>query len=234
MFRRLLVFNLALVILVAAGAFKLQRDVHAFWEGHSVVRIQPENEKAAVKSPAAPATLSKEEWSDIAAHNPFSVDRNDVTYVAPTAAAQQPKRPKPFLFGIMKLGNDRMALLGPGDPGNRSYQPVRVGQAIDGWKLTEIADKAVTVQWDEIKETVVMNDPTAQVPRSDTKTVGPASPPPAPVTNVGAPVTINNTAAAEPAPAANQTPSTTKCVPKMITVHTPFGDKTMLDPNPSC
>ena len=230
MFRRIAFFNLFLVMLVVFGGFKLRRDSGTFWATHRLDRIQPDSNKPMPKGAAVFSAAPQEDWSDIAAHNPFSFDRNDVTLVASTPASQQPKRPKPFLFGLMRLGNDRLAMLGPGDPGNRSYQPVRIGQTFDGWKLVEIADKSVVVQWDEIKESVILNDPTAQIPRADARTAGPAQ------------ASVVTTVSSQPAPAAsapNQTPLFNQppppnCVRKQIIVRTPFGNKTMDDPDSPC
>ena len=119
------------------------------------------------------ATAAAQDWNNIAAHNPFSFDRNDVTLVITPPAAEQPKRPKPILFGTMTLGVDHIAMLGPGDSGNRASRPVLAGEVFDGWTVLEILEKSVSVQWEKTtKESLILNDPTAQVARVYDKTGG--------------------------------------------------------------
>ena len=231
MFRRILIINLLLVTAVTAGTLKLRRDAIAFRSTHRAGQIQPQSEK--VTSNAKPITGTApvpSDWTEIAARNPFSFDRNDIAVVASAPAAQQPKRPKPLLFGTMLLGNDRLAMLSPGDSGSRASRPVRVGETFDGWTVAEIQSKTVIVKWDDIKQTLVMDDPTAQLARDYSKT-GTAG-------NTAAAV-ITVAPAAPPPPSVNQAP--TNSTPpvinpatgrRQILIHTPFGDKTIDEPLP--
>jgi hypothetical protein len=230
MFKRVILLNVVLLALVAGGVIRLRQDARAFSIEHRVDRVQPASDRPLPKAVAAAATQAGQEWPEIAARNPFSFDRNDVTLVITPPAAQQPQKPKPILFGVMTLGTDRLAMLGPGDAGNRASRPVRVGEVFEGWKLVEIQSRSVTMQWENIKETVIMNDPTVQVARLTEKTGG-ANPGATPVLNlspVSAPVATP--AQTQPVPT-DPPPPVSPTGKKQILVRTPFGNKWIDDPN---
>jgi hypothetical protein len=231
MLRRLVFFNLLLVGVIIAGILKLRHTTIAFSAEHQVSRIQPDSEKPLPKAADVLVAAPKEEWTDIVSRNPFSFDRNDVTLVVTPPAAAPPKRPKPILFGTMQLGSDRVAMLAPGDAANRTSRPVRVGEAIDGWTLEDIQEKSVTVRWEETKESVIMNDPTAQIARDYAKTAGTNDTPSSSsaVNALAAAATPANSATAQSPSNTNPPPSNSGR--KQILVHTPFGDKVMDDPS---
>jgi hypothetical protein len=226
MVRRLILINLLLLLVAVAGVVKLRRAAIAFSTEHRVDKIQPESEKPLPKAAEALVTASPKEWTEIASRNPFSFDRNDVPVVAVAPAVEQPKRPKPVLFGTMMLGKERIALMSPS--GNRVSVPLKVGETLDEWTIVDIQDKSVTVKWQDVKESVIMNDPTAQVAREYSKTgatttnqsnitaVAPFASAPAPAPSVQSP--------------ANATPPPSPSGRKQIVIQTPFGPKIMDDP----
>jgi hypothetical protein len=218
MFRRLILFNAILLVLVIAGVLRLRHDMQAFSAEHRIDQIRPDSDKPLPKAISSAAATPKQEWPDIAAHDPFSFDRNDVAIVIAAQAAQQPKRPKPILFGTMKVGKNPLAMLAAGDSASRSSRPVYVGEVFDGWTVLEIQDKTVTVKSDEVKETLIVNDPTAQVARTYEKT-GPSGPSPGPAVTPPSP-------APQIAPAAvsDQQPTTPGTSgKKTCQQYTPFG-----------
>jgi hypothetical protein len=221
--RRLLLLNLVLLALVVLGVVRLRHDVQAFSAGHRVDQIRPESAKPLPKSAGAATTDAKQEWPAIAAQDPFSFDRNDIPQLVSPAAAQQPKRPKPFLYGTISFGKDPIAMLGPGDNSTRSSRPVHAGETFDGWSVVEIKDKTVVVKWDDLTETLI-TDPTAQATRTYEKTGG-TTPPPPPVTSVGNVSTGGPVIASEPStPSTPQAPTgSTPC--KREVIRTPFGNK---------
>src|SRR5207237_2482042 len=75
------------------------------------------------------------------------------------------------LFGVMSVGSEKIALLSPGRTG-RDSRPLKVGESVDNnWQVAEINDKSVVVvAANGTRQTVILNDPTAQVPRSMEKT----------------------------------------------------------------
>jgi hypothetical protein len=231
MSQRLVVLNIVFLAAVVIGVVRLRQDAIAFASEHRVEQIQAESDKAVPKAVQAAATPARQEWADIASRNPFSFDRNDVTLVVTQPAAQQPKRPKPILLGTMMLGKDWIAMLSPGDSAGRGSQSVRTGESFDGWTLLEIHDKSVLMQSDNIKESVILNDPTAPVARLAEKTAAaPQAPPP--------PTNANTAAAPEqPLPQGRTLQAGPNPLPpgpngkKQILVVTPFGNKVMDDPN---
>jgi hypothetical protein len=227
MVRRLVLLNLLLAAIVVAGVVRLRRDMAIFSSDHQVSLITPASEKPLPKAADVLVLPAKQEWSEIATRNPFSFDRNDVPLVITPPTPLQPRRPKPILFGTMLLGSDRLAMLAVGDAPKSSSRPVRVGETFDGWTLIEIQNEAVTVQWDQTKESLKVNE--VQVARDYSKTVG---------ADVNlAPVNVNSPqpAAAPQQPAQlppNAVPApTSNNGRRQIVVQTPFGPKTMDDPS---
>lgn len=229
MVRRYVLFNLLLLTIVIAGVWKLRRNVIAFSNQHQVSGIQPDTEKPLPKASEVVALPARQDWTDIATRNPFSFDRSDVTLVVTPSAAQQPKKPKPYLFGVITLGGDRIAMLAPGDGPSRTSRPVRIGEMIDGWTLDEIQDKSVTVRWEETKESVIMNDPTAQPARIYDKTGG-TNANAAPVVVSAPPSEPNTPVSAPPQTQANSHPPITVNGRRQIWVNTPFGAHYIDDP----
>src|SRR5262249_41655389 len=74
MFRRLMFLNVILSALLIAGVTRLRHDMRGFSATHRVDQIQPESDKPLPKPVNSAANLNKQEWPDIAAHNPFSFD----------------------------------------------------------------------------------------------------------------------------------------------------------------
>jgi hypothetical protein len=228
--RMLIITNVALLLLVMLGGAKLRRDWREYKRSHTVDGIQPGADTRAIGVP--PRTVEPpltDEWKTAAERDVFSFDRNDVPVAPPArpvATAAVPNRPKPFFFGSMSLGGGRMALMGPGNPGNRAYRPLTVGDEIDGWKLIQVDPKAVVVESGGVQERILMNDPSAQIARDYSKTLSTATN--APVVSIGPPP------AAVPAAQPNsQQPSPTGAdgpAPRTRIIKTPFGDKVVPEP----
>ena len=231
MLRRIILLDIALLVLLCFGGYQLRLSWQSFWPMHQVSTIRPAPEPPVTLPVAVPKPPVNENWTEIPARNPFSFDRNDIDVLAPAEAvvAAVPTGPKPVLFGVMFLDNQRLAMLSPGQPGNRSFRPMKAGESIDGWKVLSIAEKSAVVESNGVQQTVIMNDPTVQVPREMVRTapVGPA-----PASNVSSQQTVAPSAASTPTnPAA---PNTTAVPPGMRarTVDTPFGRRTFLEPIP--
>lgn len=175
MWRRLLILDAALSAVIVGGIFQVRRSWDEFDMKHRTETILPEKETVRSLPAAAAIAAASEDWTDISVRNPFSFDRNDVAIVAPkqTPTAQ----PKPVLFGVMSLGNEWIAMMGPGQGGARSSRPVKVGESLDSWQVVEIQAKSVVVTaGNGLRETVIMNDPTAQVARTSERTPTPGGP----------------------------------------------------------
>jgi hypothetical protein len=221
MVKRLVVLNVVLVAVLIAMAVRIHNDWVNFETTHQIAAIQPEPE-AVPKIAAAVSgnTGAPEDWTDIPSHNPFSFDRNDIPIVEP-AAPPKPPGVKPILFGTISLGKEPLAMVASGQPpGNRNYRPMRIGEVIDGWTITEILDKSITIKADQIQDSVLMNDPSAQIPRETARTaaaapvVSTSPPPPAPSA-----LTVPSALAAPPPPQSSAPPRGRR----RILQQTPFG-----------
>ncbi len=229
MSRRLIVLDVALLVLLGFGVMKLRASWLAFGPAHTVAAIRPAVEPLAALPVQVVKAAVPENWTEVPARNPFSFDRNDVDVLAPVeVAAPKPAAPKPLLFGIMFFDSQKVAMLGSGQPGNRAFRPLKVGESIDGWIVVSIEAKTAVVELNGAKETLIMNDPTAQIPRDVVRTA--ALPPAQP-----APVTASPSAtSAVPAvnPSAPNVPAQLPPGTKTRTVQTPFGTRTFIDPIP--
>jgi len=233
--RRIWILDVALFALLAAIAVRFHNEWIMFRATHQSAAIEPEREKFAKLSagvpPNAPAPAN---WTDITSNNPFSFDRTDIAILEPKVPPPPPAPkitlgPKPILFGTMILGKDSLAMVGPGKPGNREFKPMKIGEVIDGWTITSIADKAIMIKGNETEVPVLMNDPTAQVPREHTRTVEPAAAPA--VISVGAPASSASPAAPTQAGAQGQQAAPPQPGQKRrIRQVTPFGIREIEEP----
>ena len=175
--RRFLLLDLVLVAILVAGILRVRSSWKEFERSHRVESIQPEAEPVRTLPGTTTSTPTPGDWTEIAVKNPFSFDRSDISIVAPIQAT--PVRPKPVLFGIMSIGKERIAFMAPGQTGARTSKPVKLGESVDSWELVEIQDKSVVVTGATgARETIVMNDPTAQVARAYERTGNGGSAPP--------------------------------------------------------
>lgn len=231
MLRRIILLDIALLVLLCFGGYQLRLTWQSFWPMHQVTTIRP----AAEPPVTLPVPVSRppvnENWTEIPARNPFSFDRNDIDVVAPVeaVAVAVPTGPKPVLFGIMFLDNQRLALLSPGQPGNRSFRPMKAGESIDGWKVLSIAEKSTVVESNGVQQTLILNDPTAQLPRESVRTAPVGS---AVTTSVGSQQSVAPPVASSSTnPAVSNAPALPPGT-KTRTVQTPFGTRTFIDPIP--
>jgi hypothetical protein len=182
MWRRLLLLDLALAVVLVAGVLRVEKSWNEFDATHRLEAVKPEKEPARTLPVTTASAGTPEDWMDIAVKDPFSFDRNDVPIVAPKQ--ELALKPKPVLYGVMSVGSEWIAMMGPAQSGTRGSRPVRVGESMDNWQIVEIQSKSVIVTAaNGTRETVIMNDPTAQVARSSDRTMiaGPTSAPVVPV-----------------------------------------------------
>jgi hypothetical protein len=228
--RRIWILNLSLVAVLTAVSVRLYNESIMFNATHQTGAVGPEREAfaklpfALPPNPAVPAN-----WTDIPSHNPFSFDRTDIAILEPKAPPPPPPPPKiavgpkPLLFGTMSLGNDRMAMVGLGKAGNRDYKPMKVGEVIDGWTILSIDDKSIVVKGNEVQETILLNDPTAQIPRDHTRTLDSAPATPNAI-SVGASSSLPTPPPASPAASPSGTqPAAQPGQRRKVTQVTPFG-----------
>ena len=88
MWQRLLVINLLLAGLLAAGVLKVRRNWREFETSHRVEAIQAEPEAARTIPAISEALARPDDWTEIPTKNLFSFDRNDIAIVAPKDVQQ--------------------------------------------------------------------------------------------------------------------------------------------------
>jgi hypothetical protein len=73
----------------------------------------------------------------------------------------------------MTIGADRLAVVASGQTGanNRNSRSIKAGETIDGWTVIQITDASMVIEGNSIRETVLINDPSAQIQRDHTRTV---------------------------------------------------------------
>jgi hypothetical protein len=117
-------------------------------------------------------------------------------------------------------------MVAPGKPGNRDYRSMKAGEVVDGWTIVEISDKSIVIESNLGRESVIMNDPSAQVQRDHTRTLATAAPS---VISVAQPVA--QPALATPAPVPSQQPAPGQGQPRRRVVQmTPFGPREIEEP----
>jgi len=106
---------------------------------------------------------------------------------------------------------------------------MKTGEVIDGWTVVEISDKSIVIEANSVRESVIMNDPSAQIERDHTRTLATAPTPVAPVPAPGAPAAPTFAA---PAPATTPTqPATGQTQPRRRVIQmTPFGPREIEEP----
>jgi len=218
--RRLLVLNLVLVAVLVAAAVRFHNSWIMFRATHEAAAVPPQAESLPkVVSIAVPNSTAPVDWTEIPTRNPFSFDRTDIAILepkAPPAPPPVPTGPKPTLFGTVNLGKESTAVVAPGQPpGNRNSKSMKVGEVIDGWKIVEISDKSMVIEANSVKETIIMNDPSALVQRDHTRTLASAAAQDVVSVTPAAVAPPPSTTASQPAPAPGQR--------RRVTQVTPFG-----------
>ncbi len=234
--RELIIINVILALTVIGATVELRTEWVGFETTHSPAGIQFDGEALSAPDEADRTVSPIQDWTAIAEQNLFSFDRNDLaieTSEGPVAAG-----PPPFLFGTMSLGEDPMAMLAIGEPGNREYRPVRIGEVFDGWELVEILDKSVRIRSGGVETTVIMNDPTAQMPRDQSRTIARSGAAPA-VSTVQAPAAAAGVQSGVNQPTTRQSGTANRGAvtednvpPGFVIQRTPFGNRLVPKPQP--
>ena len=233
----LLVINGLLLTFIAGALFQLYSGWTAFRIARAPDTIQYEGGPFGVPLvPLVQEAGANSDWTRISDQNLFSFDRNDVAIAA--AARPAVVRPQPTLFGTVSLGDGPVALLAAEGGNNRNSRPYRIGETVDGWTIVGIEAKSVVVESAGVQATILMNDPTAAVPRVTRKTSA-AGRPQVQVSNVAtAPVaspqvqsSVNRPTTRPPAP--NPSAVTEDDVPPGFRIQrTPFGNRVIPIPEP--
>lgn len=100
---------------------------------------------------AVPARLV--DYSEFVNRNLFSVDRNNVQPVVKKEKRQKPALP--FLIGTLDLGGGMVALMADAKQAAKgSFRRLKVGEEIGEYKVVEIAEHKVVLEFDDEKTTI--------------------------------------------------------------------------------
>ena len=173
MMKRIVVLDVGVLVLLVLGIVRFRQDWTAFNLSHQPSAIKPRNETLPGLPVGGASSQSTQDWTAIPSRNPFSFDRNDITLAAPpeASAPAKPVGPKPVLFGITDIGSSKLAIIAPGQSGaDRNSRTVKAGETVDGWTVVQIDDTSIIVEANSVRETVIINDPAAKIPRDHSRT----------------------------------------------------------------
>ncbi len=207
--RKLLLLNLALLVLGAAAAWQLRsRWLAGQGEERSLLK-QPATPAGTALVPQldAPRPVQAANYSDVAQKMLFTPDRNPD--IAVETAPPKPVPPFPVAYGMMDLGDGPVVILSEkaGTP-NRGYS---AGQKIGEFNVAAVEPDAVVFEWDgkQFRKTMAELKPPANA-QPATAAASPASSPASPGT--AAPVQAV-TAAVNAGPGEVTTADQRACVP---------------------
>jgi len=147
--RKLLLANLALLVLSVAGVVHLRREwTEARAREQAVLdkRIQPAPPPR-MPAPAATEPVKAAGYSDIAQKMLFSKDRNPVVVVEPPPPPKVVPMPAlPLFHGVVDFGDGPMAIMSVGPKGpHRDYQP---GDKVGAFKLVAVNNEELVLEWE--------------------------------------------------------------------------------------
>ena len=190
--RKLLLANLALLALCAAGGVHLRREwteSRAREEAVLLKRIQP-----AAPPPMAPLPATEPVkaagYNDIAQKMLFSKDRNSVVVVEPPPLPKPIPMPAlPLFHGMLDLGDGPMAIMSDGPKGpHRDYQP---GDKVGEFKLVAVNNEELVLEWEgqtirKKVDEILDRGPAPPLAAGQPAAAASAAPPPPPVAKAAA------------------------------------------------
>jgi len=189
--RQLLIVNVILLLAAVGLGYKLRADwKQAARRQETLAANQTPTAPPAVGLPAPPQPTGGAEL--IVANNLFFSDRNNQI---PVAAQKKPAPQQPLLIGTMNLGRTKLALMVEANQPATMPRQVKEGEDFAGYRLIEIGNNQVVIEWEGIKKTVdvsltpvqvsapaytptASNAPTVSSTASAPVTITPGTPPP--------------------------------------------------------
>jgi hypothetical protein len=182
--RKLLLANLALLALCAAGGMHLRREwteARAREDAVLLKRIQPAPPPPMAPLPAT-EPVKAAGYNDIAQKMLFSKDRNSVVVVEPPPPPKEVPMPAlPLFHGMLDLGDGPMAIMSEGTKGpHRDYQP---GDKVGAFKLVAVNNEELVLEWEgktitkRVDEILDRSTPAPPAPGPATAAPPPIAPP---------------------------------------------------------
>lgn len=143
--RKLLLLNLALLVLIAAAGYRLRlgwlearsREALALSQKMKLATLAP----ASAPVPAQP--IAPAAYIDVAQKMLFTKDRNPTVVL--DVAPPKPMPPLPVAYGVLDLGNGPTAFL---SEKGKPQKGVRPGESIGAFKLLAASKDEITLEWD--------------------------------------------------------------------------------------
>jgi len=183
--RKLLLLNLALIVVIAAGGVRLRQqwqDARARERAVLRQRVRPAPPPAAPALPAA-EPVKPAGYIDIAQKMLFSKDRNPTVAVEPVKPPPpKPMPPLPVFHGLLNLGDGPTAIMS--EKAGAQHRDFRAGDQIGEFKLVAFDEQQVVLEWDgktitkSVSELLDRITPAAPAP-APTATAAAPTPPPA-------------------------------------------------------
>ncbi len=111
--------------------------------------VSPLGPVAAVPAAGGPPPLSN--YAEVVDRNLFFQDRNNLQPLV----EKKPAPPLPVAIGTMNLGSGMVALMGDAKmAAERAFRRVKEGDEIGGWRIVEIAEHKVVLEFEGEKKTI--------------------------------------------------------------------------------
>ena len=175
--RRLLLLDLALVAVVAAGLWRLRGDLRRARDRYLILQpVSATPLKGPLVEAGAPPGVQPSAYIDAAQNFLFNADRNPNVVVE--AHPVKPRPALPQLYGLMNLGSGPIAIMAAAP--SAAHKTVRVGEAIGEFKLLAAAGDKITLEWEGQKIDAQISDvlvkPAAEQGGGGPAAVAPAAP----------------------------------------------------------
>jgi Type II secretion system protein C len=155
--RPLLVADVVLVGLATFFAISLSRELSHAREVPPP-KAHPQQVAAAAATPEPPGASERlDTYNLIAAKHLFSPSRSEAAATQVAAASATPPLVKPLLHGVVVDGDASLAFLE--DPGSKRTVAYRIGDAVAGGQLVQIAVDRISIHRADGQLDVTLNDP---------------------------------------------------------------------------
>jgi hypothetical protein len=175
--RKLLILNLALVVLLAAGLVELRRQIHVARDRYSIF-----DEASAAASATFPVSgeagaVRPVDHMPIVERLLFSADRNPIVEVE-APVIEVVKRPElPMLVGLMDFGKGPIALMTA--EGDAAAKPVSIGEKVGEYVFRAATAERITLEWQgqtfDLLHSELANRPAAKAKAPVRETRAPAT-----------------------------------------------------------
>jgi len=143
--QKLLILNIALVALLAAGLIELRREIRAAWDRYSIFDEEGAAVAGAFPAPGPAGAVRPADHMPIVERLLFSPDRNPIVEVQ-APVVEPVKRPDfPLLVGLMDFGKGPIALMTA--EGDAAAKPVSIGEKVGDYVFRAATAERITLEW---------------------------------------------------------------------------------------